>query len=939
MADIPSPLHSKQRIEDGIHTIVSYEYLDATERLAATDFTLYDKKKCAHQLDDDSFWVLKDYSPPVWIPLGGGGGSSTDILVKTTASDDTANYLASKVSDSSSIQWAISSNPNQTIIPSVVPNSTAQQLEIAKAGTLVGTRKQLNLIEGPNITLTVTDDSGNDRVDVTVEATGGGSSTDKFVRISATDTTSGYLDSKLLVGANGLVKSTQNGGANETLTVALPTGATHNLMRFNGTAWIADTRVTDKGSAASSGNGAIEIVPTASDASVATLYSSTDSSGTNYGILGVSTIGLGSGGISNQGTGVYAETTTGSSGRAILAKALGASANNGIEIQKGSSTGAFLTMQNVSGSPATLLDFPATGTMRMWAAANYTEIKPAATITASYSMFLPPTQGSSNTYLKNDGTGNLSWAAGSSTPGGSNGQAQWNNGGVFAGTAGLIADATNVTTLTVVGTANINASGSSATNIGTSASAGTITIGNSGRTLNTLGNLTHSGAADITGSIYLNSGTSTYQTLIGNALSATRVIGELTLYGNMRFEGSAGGRLTLSTPAGMSNHTWTFPTTQGGSNTFLKNDGTGNLSWAAGTTNNPGGSDTNIQYNNSGVFAGSSNFTWNNTTPRLTVEAELYVNNNSGGRVMILGKNGSNQGGMLTIPANGASAISIQTCTTATDGQPFSVVTGAGTGNSDGGSITLRTGQEAGSGTGGAVYLYTGGSVKSGQLNLYTGGSSTGASGSILMYSGGSASGSTGAIQIYTGDSSGTAGTTGGMTIKTGNGGTTSGVGGDITIRTGQSYGSGTQSGSINLIAGNAGDSSTTFGGDITITAGNAGGTNTGGSVIIEPGGNGSGGTYGRVLIGTNTGHKLAFFNASGASKPAAYTQTYATTTRVLTKANAANDIGNLAIGAAYNQAEVQALRNQCEILASDLRILTNFVNQILDDQQAFGLL
>ena len=44
---------------------------------------------------------------------------------------------------------------------------------IQKAGTAVGTRRALNLIEGANVTLTVADDAGNDRVNVTVAAAGG----------------------------------------------------------------------------------------------------------------------------------------------------------------------------------------------------------------------------------------------------------------------------------------------------------------------------------------------------------------------------------------------------------------------------------------------------------------------------------------------------------------------------------------------------------------------------------------------------------------------------------------------------------------------------------------------------------------------------------------------------------------------------------------------
>ena len=51
----------------------------------------------------------------------------------------------------------------------------AQTVEIAKAGSLVGTRKRVNLIEGSNVTLTVTDNGGSDRVDVTVAASGGSS--------------------------------------------------------------------------------------------------------------------------------------------------------------------------------------------------------------------------------------------------------------------------------------------------------------------------------------------------------------------------------------------------------------------------------------------------------------------------------------------------------------------------------------------------------------------------------------------------------------------------------------------------------------------------------------------------------------------------------------------------------------------------------------------
>jgi hypothetical protein len=53
----------------------------------------------------------------------------------------------------------------------------AQKVAIHKNGTLVGTRKNVNLIEGTNVTLTVADDGTDDEVDVTIAASGSGSGT------------------------------------------------------------------------------------------------------------------------------------------------------------------------------------------------------------------------------------------------------------------------------------------------------------------------------------------------------------------------------------------------------------------------------------------------------------------------------------------------------------------------------------------------------------------------------------------------------------------------------------------------------------------------------------------------------------------------------------------------------------------------------------------
>jgi hypothetical protein len=62
--------------------------------------------------------------------------------------------------------------------PATPANDTSTQRSIiSKAGTTIGTRQQLNLIEGTNVTMTVADNAGSNRVDVTVNAASGGGGT------------------------------------------------------------------------------------------------------------------------------------------------------------------------------------------------------------------------------------------------------------------------------------------------------------------------------------------------------------------------------------------------------------------------------------------------------------------------------------------------------------------------------------------------------------------------------------------------------------------------------------------------------------------------------------------------------------------------------------------------------------------------------------------
>lgn len=70
-------------------------------------------------------------------------------------------------------------------------------------------------------------------------------------------------------------------------------------------------------------------------------------------------------------------------------------------------------------------------------------------------------------------------------------------------------------------------------------------------------------------------------------------------------------------------YTITFPAASPTNGYYLQTDGSGNLSWAAGGGGggggSPGGVTTNIQYNQSGSFAGDDAFTWDETNNILTV--------------------------------------------------------------------------------------------------------------------------------------------------------------------------------------------------------------------------------------------------------------------------------------------------------------------------------
>ncbi|MEM4360394.1 MAG: discoidin domain-containing protein [Candidatus Bilamarchaeaceae archaeon] len=82
---------------------------------------------------------------------------------------------------------------------SVVNDTTVQKVEVAKAGVLAGTRKRINFIEGQGITITTSDDTTNNKVDVTIASSGASSGAQVRPFLVATSANIPSSDGPLLV--------------------------------------------------------------------------------------------------------------------------------------------------------------------------------------------------------------------------------------------------------------------------------------------------------------------------------------------------------------------------------------------------------------------------------------------------------------------------------------------------------------------------------------------------------------------------------------------------------------------------------------------------------------------------------------------------------------------------------------------------------------------
>lgn len=205
---------------------------------------------------------------------------------------------------------------------------------------------------------------------------------------------------------------------------------------------------------------------------------------------------------------------------------------------------------------------------------SYTTSFIAGNPTANVTYSMPPSDGANGSALVTNGSGTLSWY------------------GSFAKTTNNLSDLTSSTT--------------ARTNLGLGTAA-TYNISNSGANIPLLN------ASNIFSD----------QTYFTGPASSINLGSNGGNNGVATFYGSTSGSVTIKAAAAAGTGTiFQLPASNGTNGYVLSTDGLGTLSWVAnggGGGSTPGGSDKNIQFNDTGTMAGSVSFTYDKTTYTATV--------------------------------------------------------------------------------------------------------------------------------------------------------------------------------------------------------------------------------------------------------------------------------------------------------------------------------
>jgi len=148
--------------------------------------------------------------------------------------------------------------------------------------------------------------------------------------------------------------------------------------------------------------------------------------------------------------------------------------------------------------------------------------------------------------------------------------------------------------------------------------ADTIRVGDSGANVT----ITSNGAGDLilNTNSGTNSGSITIEDGANGAINLTPNGTGAVVLPLLRLSGSTSGYVGLKGAAIAGSATYTLPAADGTSGQVLSTNGSATLSWATPSSGGtPGGSTTQVQFNDAGSFGGDADFTWDKTTNTLTI--------------------------------------------------------------------------------------------------------------------------------------------------------------------------------------------------------------------------------------------------------------------------------------------------------------------------------